>query len=581
MEPVLASWHLRRGVLTASVCLAVVGCAAHAKVSPTGNEEPEPVQGSNLAGYNLAGVNLAGFNLAGLNLGGANLGGNNLAGNNLAGNNLGGTNLGGNNLAGNNLASTNLAGVNLAGFNLAGNNLAGFNLGGSNLSGSNVSGTNLAGNNIATTNLAGNNLAGNNSGYNIHSLSGEMAMLYSGEDRTMPKTGQCIVLGIGSTAFAKLLGQQSTGAKISVAVGKLPWGFAKTKGGAVTLTAWEAIAWGDKTYCSFVLAAPSDAKWSGVAGFVKAIFRWNAPTTQSMDISSIDASAEYDSSISTTVTSYPGMMNAGGQFRSGKVNEKNFVAGELAFATATTNNTSVKVDFASWVTDVNHAGLILGNVQSSSPPTYMESVYYAIDNGDGTVSMRMYFPTQIGNLISSNLDLDGAYKAFLLGNSAEPAPRRCGGALWINFYYGDPIPSGKCDAGISWFSSETIVGTKSWSTVSGTTAPMNQYMVMPVDGNHAYQRGPNGGVLKTVLSETYVHMWERNYDVAGSSVTCKPFYASSNCPLYVVGTQVSRNGHNYTCANSNCANCGSNTSCAPGASGCPWGAVWTDNGSCL
>jgi hypothetical protein len=38
---------------------------------------------------------------------------------------------------------------------------------------------------------------------------------------------------------------------------------------------------------------------------------------------------------------------------------------------------------------------------------------------------------------------------------------------------------------------------------------------------------------------------------------------------------------NYTCANSNCANAHSgNPSCYPGASGCPWGAVWTSNGAC-
>ena len=106
-----------------------------------------------------------------------------------------------------------------------------------------------AGNNLAGTNLAGTNLAGTNSGYNIHGLSGEMTgMLYSGEDLALPKAAQCIVLGIGSTAFAKLLGQQSANAKISVALGRLPWGFAKTKGGALTLVAWEALIWGDKTY---------------------------------------------------------------------------------------------------------------------------------------------------------------------------------------------------------------------------------------------------------------------------------------------------------------------------------------------
>jgi hypothetical protein len=387
-------------------------------------------------------------------------------------------------------------------------------------------------------------------------------------------------MGIGSTAFAKLLGQQSANARIAIALGKLPWGFTKTKGGPITLTAWEAVVWGDKTYCSFVLAAPSDAYWAGVAGFVKSIFRWNAPTTQWMDVSSIDASSEYDSSIGTDVTSYSGMMNAASTWRAGKLGEKNFVAGELAFATATTNNQSVKVDFASWVTDSNHAGLILGNVQSASPPMYAESVYYTIDDGDGTVSVRMYFPMQVGSLVSSALDLDMAYKRYQLGTATKPLPRRCGGALWLNLFYGEPVPSGKCDAGLTWFYSETIVGTRTWSTVAGTTAPMNRYMVLPVDGNHDYQRSPNGGLLKTVLSETYVHMWEKNYDLAGYAPGCRPAYASSNCALYGVGTQVSRNGHNWTCNSGNCANCAAYASCAPGATGCPWGVVWGDNGGC-
>jgi hypothetical protein len=300
-----------------------------------------------------------------------------------------------------------------------------------------------------------------------------------------------------------------------------------------------------------------------------------------MDISGIEASAEYDPSEKNDLTNYTGMMNAAAQWRAGKINERNFVAGELAFVTATTNNQAVKIDYASWVTDSTKAGLVLGNVQSSSPPIYAESVYYAIDNGDGTVGVRMYFPPQKSGMISSNLDLDAAYKLYLLQGGPKPAARRCGGALWLNAFYGEPIPNGKCDNGLTWYTTEVVAGTRLWSTVAGTTSPMNQYMVLPADANHLYQRSPNGGVLKTVLSETYVHMWERNYDLAGSGTSCKPAYLSSNCATYAAGTPVSRNGHNYTCANANCANCGSNSSCSPGATGCPWGAVWIDNGSCL
>src|SRR5947207_3327832 len=158
-----------------------------------------------------------------------------------------------------------------------------------------VQGNNLAGTNLAGTNLAGTNLAGTNSGVDIHGTGAGQSMLYSGEDVWMPKTGQCIVLGIGSTAFAKLLGQQSANANVSIALGKLPWGFAKSKNGPVALSAWEAIVWGDKTYCTFVIVSPTNSTWTGVAGFEQSIFRWNPPPTQSMQISGIEESLKYDS----------------------------------------------------------------------------------------------------------------------------------------------------------------------------------------------------------------------------------------------------------------------------------------------
>ena len=172
-----------------------------------------PLRGSNLGGTNLAGMNLGGMNLGGMNLGGMNLGGTNLGGMNLGGMNLGGTNLGGNNLGGMNLGGTNLGGMNLGGMNLGGMNLGGMNLAASNLGGSSIPGTNPSGMNLGGTNPAALNLAGAATGSNLHSLGSVNGMLYSGEDMWSPKTGQCIVLGIGSTAFARLLGQQSPSAR--------------------------------------------------------------------------------------------------------------------------------------------------------------------------------------------------------------------------------------------------------------------------------------------------------------------------------------------------------------------------------
>jgi hypothetical protein len=66
----------------------------------------------------------------------------------------------------------------------------------------------------------------------------------------------------------------------------------------------------------------------------------------------------------------------------------------------------------------------------------------------------------------------------------------------------------------------------------------------------------------------------------GTGGSCSTPYAQANCLAYQQGTQVSTGGHNWTCSNGNCANCAGYTSCAPGGSGCPWGTVWTDNGSC-
>src|SRR4029434_7571681 len=102
-----------------------------------------------------------------------------------------------------------------------------------------------------------------------------------------------LVIGRGSPAYVKLMGQQRATAKMRVALGKLPWGFAATPGGSMVLSAWEAVVWGDTTYCTFVLVAPPASAWAGVAGFVKSVFRWNAPPTQSLEVSGIDASAPY------------------------------------------------------------------------------------------------------------------------------------------------------------------------------------------------------------------------------------------------------------------------------------------------
>jgi hypothetical protein len=350
-------------------------------------------------------------------------------------------------------------------------------------------------------------------------------MLYSGED-LWTRSASCVVFGIGSTAFSKLLGQQSASAKISVALGMLPWGFANTSGGAMTMRAWEAIVWGDKTYCVFVVGSPMTATWPGVAGFIKAVFRWNAPPTQTVEISGIEASTTSDPAVYTGVLSYTGMMNAGARWRAGTVAESTFVAGELAFATATTNNQSVLVDFSAWIQKKDKTPLVLGNVQASNPPSYAEALYIALDNGDGTVSIILDDAASKASamphgMIDSVVDLNAAYLAYTNGSGSKPVPRRCGGALFLNTWFGEPVPEGKCDDGLSWAPGFCEKGADDWSSLAGTTAPMNGYMQL-TNASGSYERAPmvNGacGALKPVLSETYVHMWDRNYDLSGPCV---------------------------------------------------------------
>jgi hypothetical protein len=541
----------------ALVTMAVVGggaCNAPAHVESVAAEPPvwqsaQALQGENLAGANLAGANLAGANLAGANLAGANMGGNNLAGANLAGANLAGANLaganlGGNNLAGANLAGANLAGANLAGANLAGANMAGMDLGQSNLSGSSVAGAYPTGNPLPAA-LNANTLSGTSSGSNIHALGSANGMLWSGEDLWSTAPSRCIVMGLGSTAFSKLLGQQTANATMNVALGKLAWGFAPEGSSTMALSAWEAVIWGDKTYCSFIITAPTSTNWAGVAGFVKAVFRWQAPPTQTMKISGIDASSVYDSTVKTTIDTYTGMMNAAAQFRAGKVSDYNMLAGELAFITATTNNQSVMVDFSAWVMDSTKTGLVLGNVDSVNPPTRAESVYYVVDNGDGTVSVRIAAANSAGTTVVDTYDeLNNQWRAFQKNNpvTAKPVPLRCGGALFLNYYDGEPVPAGKCDDGLTWANASSTTNSRKWSTVAGTTSPHNQYMLLPADATHPLLRGRTADDLKPVISETYVH----TFDTASTNASGMTIIDDTQFSYFVSGTNKGWN-HSTSC----------------------------------
>ena len=379
-------------------------------------------------------------------------------------------------------------------------------------------------------------------------------------------------MGMGSTAFPKLLGQQSANAKISVALGMLPWGFASSRYGSITLRAWEAVVWGDKTYCVFIMAAPPGTPWSGVAGFIKAVFRWNAPPTQTMEISGIEASAAVDPTVSTAIAAYTGMMNAGARWRSGAVTAKTFVAGELAFVSATTNNQSVLVDFSSWIQGSNGTSLVLGNVDPVNPPPYAEALYMVLENSDGTVSVVLDDAASLSNsmpagMFNSATDLHRAYEAWQDGVAPKPVPRRCGGALLLKTFFGESVPAGKCDSGLSWASGFCTWGSAPWSDVSGTTAPMNSYMRLGGGYKRALVNNGQCGSMVKVLSETYVHMWSRAYDLPGS---CTPESNGSFC---------ARLGLNCgtVSATDNCGNVRSVSSCGSCTAGLTCGGAGQDN----
>jgi hypothetical protein len=61
---------------------------------------------------------------------------------------------------------------------------------------------------------------------------------------------------------------------------------------------------------------------------------------------------------------------------------------------------------------------------------------------------------------------------------------------------------------------------------------------------------------------------------------CTTAYAQGDCLNFQPNSRVSSRGHNWRCADGNCANCAGYAACAPGASGCPWGPVWADEGVC-
>jgi hypothetical protein len=499
-------------------------------------EDRLEVTGANLGGANLGGANLGGANMAGVNLGGANLGGANLGGANLGGANLGGANLAGNNLGGNNLSSTNLGGANLGGANLAGANLAGVNLAAAGLNGSTVGGTyTTLGCPVTGTVRLGTDLTLSTVGINIHNLGTTLPnkLLRSREDR-FTRASSCVMLGIGSTAFARLVSQNS-GATMYAALKKLPWGFAVAAGGPVVLSAWEVIVWGSSRYSVFVMVAPPEVTFAGAAGFIKAIWRWTAPPTKTLKIGQIGGGE--------AVTSYTGMMNAGTKLLDGTIRETAYVGGELSFITATTNNRSVNVDFASWVAREGSGNnpFVLGRPVGT--PTVADAVYTVIQVPGGKVAAhaRAFGGAPSSPAWNSLSAADVAYRTAGSG-VGKPTAKRCFGALQL--HQSRPTvylrPTTQCDSfALSQMAVAVAIGpintySTRWSTTDGT---VEYYMGMESANGVANYRVPitpgtlgcssadsayaNGFCWWPSLGETYVHLNEPAFTVAGEGAAVR------------------------------------------------------------
>ena len=483
----------------------------------------QPVSGNNLGGANLGGANLGGANLGGTNLGGANLGGANLGGANLGGANLGGANLGGNNLGGINMAATDLGRASLGGASLGGANLAGANLASAGLGGSAATGAFPGlGCPIAGTRHLGTDLDLATTAMDIHHLGAAgHKLLHSGED-VHTRSRSCVVLGLGSAAFARLIAQNS-GATMYAALRRLPWGFAASPGGAVSLTAWEVVVWGNARYAVFVVVAPTSATYAGVAGFVKAVWRWNAPPARTLRIGQIGGGQ--------AVQSYTGMMNAGAARLAGTIGEKAYLGGALAFITATTNNQSVNVDFASWVRRSDGTSLVLGSVAGA--PTWAEGSIMAVEKPDGSVGVIFRRATGATTPKPALTILETAYRQWKAGaRSTKPVPLRCAGHLMLYVLYREPIPAGKCDPYLAPSSdlftdggTSYVAGAATWASAGAPAAPYSAYMLLdsPTDATTPVMTvctrntvvgigGCDAGFGPfPVLSETYIHLWDAPY----------------------------------------------------------------------
>lgn len=245
------------------------------------------------------------------------------------------------------------------------------------------------------------------------------ALLYTGEDLyhrsfagTQLEDRSCVVMGLGSTAFGRLIYDNTNSGStpavtINAAIAKLPWGFSPAAGQAKTLDAWEVYVYGPRRYCVFVVVAPPDTTHDGMAGFIKAAFRWAAAPATTIQIGAIGGGQ--------ALKTYTGMMNAAKLMANTNLPNmaaETYIGGELAFISATTNNVSVNVDFSSWYRDSTGTRLVLGNV--SNAPQYLEGAYVAYKTAAGNIGVMLVPGSKAARgTVSAPVLQNGKYNYYL------------------------------------------------------------------------------------------------------------------------------------------------------------------------
>jgi hypothetical protein len=359
----------------------------------------------------------------------------------------------------------------------------------------------------------------------------------------------------------------------------LPWKF-KGVAPAPDQAAWEVVFWttgATGKYAVFIIVSSTATTWEGVAGYIKAVWRWAAPPTRNINIGQIGGGK--------TVQVWPGMMNAS----QAPITEEAYVAGMLSFAAATTNNISVNVDYASWGMNTSGNSFVMGNFEPTT--RHIEAEFINYDLGvtpkqygvavrvwpESTAARSQIYNSAVVDIASvsgKGVFLTYAdFKACYDAATTKPQPKRCSWAAKLN---GDTngayaIPAGKCDeylltekAGSKHVITHDLWET-TWSQIIPNPVPLNRLQAIPwkranfkitdtVTGTGAgtYTYNTVGGTTMAIIDVPWVD---------GTPACCIPSTDATFCATAPVVTSGSKTCTD-NCGKARTAFCGSKYSAA-------------------